>query len=177
MKKISFQQVESEEQRLKAKELILEYLNWLNNHVKLTYNLEFDIDAMVESDMSDFSKFSPPVGRFYLALYEGEVCGVGCLKKINGDTGELQRMYVLPAFRGLGIGRAILEQLMNDARLVGYLKLKLESLEFLHEAHSLYRSVGFKEIEPYPDNSMNSYQSPETIDRYYSITVFMECSL
>jgi hypothetical protein len=69
-----------------------------------------------------------------------------------------------------------LQRLISDARSISYSKLKLESLEFLREAHSLYRSVGFKEIEPYPDNSMNSYQSPETIDRYDSITVFMEFS-
>lgn len=176
MKRISFQQVETKEQRSQAKELIVEYLSWLNNHVKLTYNFGFDIAAMVGSDMNDSSKFSPPRGRFYLALVENKVAGVGCLKEIDNDTGELQRMYVLPAFRGMGIGRAILDRLMHDARVIGYSKLKLESLEFLHEAHALYRSAGFKEIKPYADNSMKSYQSPETIDRYYSITVFMEFS-
>jgi hypothetical protein len=55
--------------------------------------------------------------------------------------------------------------------------LKLESLEFLDAAHSLYRSVGFREINPYADNSMKSYQAEETLDRYYSITVVMEMEL
>ena len=136
MKNISFQQVESDEQRSTAKELILEYLSWLNNHVKLVYNLEFDITAMLESDMSNSAKFSPPAGRFYLVLFENKVAGVGCLKKIDDAEGELQRMYVLPSFRGMGIGRAILQRLISDARSIGYSKLKLESLEFLHEAHS-----------------------------------------
>jgi N-acetylglutamate synthase-like GNAT family acetyltransferase len=128
---------------------------------------------MLESDMNNSAKFSR---RFYLVLFENKMAGVGCLKKIDGATGELQRMYVLPTFRAQWIGRAILQRLISDARSISYSKLKLESLEFLREAHSLYRSVGFKEIEPYPDNSMNSYQSPETIDRYDSITVFMEFS-
>ena len=146
MQNISFQQVESDEQRSTAKELILDYLSWLNNHVKLVYNLEFDITAMLESDMNNSAKFSPPTGRFYLVLCENKMAGIGCLKKIDDATGELQRMYVLPTFRGRGIGRAILQRLISDARSIGYSKLKLESLEFLHEAHSLYRSLGFKEI-------------------------------
>jgi GNAT superfamily N-acetyltransferase len=99
------------------------------------------------------------------------------LKKIEEDVGELQRMYVPPSFRGKGLGRAILNRLIEDARSIGYTRLKLESLEFLEAAHSLYRSVGFHEIDPYADNGMKSYQDAENLDKYYSITVFMEMIL
>ena len=93
------------------------------------------------------------------------------------DIAEIQRMYVSPIFRGKGIGRVIVDRLIADARSIGYRQLKLESLKFLEAAHSLYRSVGFREIDPYADNSMKSYQSKENLDRYYSITVFMEMDL
>jgi len=86
-------------------------------------------------------------------------------------------MFVPHAYRGKGIGRAITNRLIEDARTIGYRQLRLESLEFLDAAHSLYRSVGFREVDPYADNSMGSYQATEQLDRYYSITVFMEMDL
>ncbi len=151
--------------------MIREYLTWLNERVKQDYGIEFDVNAMIESDLSDPAKFRPPDGRFYLAR------GVGCLKKLAEGVGEIQRMYVLPALRGKGIGRAIVNRLVDDARLIGYRQLRLESLEFLKEAHALYRSIGFREIDPYTANSMEAYHAAAQLDRYYSITVFMEMDL
>jgi GNAT superfamily N-acetyltransferase len=66
-------------------------------------------------------------------------------------------MFVPPTYRGKGIGRAIANRLIDDARRIGYRQLRLESLKFLAAAHSLYRSVGFHEIDPYAENSMQSY--------------------
>jgi GNAT superfamily N-acetyltransferase len=177
MEEINFQQVENDDQKEKAGALIREYLEWLNEHVKHDYGIEFNVDSMIESDLSDRHKFFPPTGRFYLVLYDDAVAGVGCLKKLEEGVGEVQRMYVRPAFRGKGLGRAIINRLVDDARSIGYRQLKLESLEFLKEAHLLYKSIGFQEIIPYDDNSMKSYQLAEQLDRYYSITVFMEMDL
>lgn len=177
MHRIEFQQVESAEQKKEAEHLIREYLEWLNQRLRQDYEMEFDVEAMVQSDLSDSHKFRPPHGRFYLALCLDQVAGVGCLKRLESDVGEVQRMYVPPAFRGRGIGRAITNRLIDDARAIGYRQLRLESLEFLDVAHSLYRSVGFREIDPYADNSMESFQAAEQLDQYYSITVFMEMDL
>ncbi len=177
MEKLSFYQVQREQQIEQAGALIREYLVWLNERVKREYNLVFDIEAMLKSDLTDHDKFEPPDGRFYLVLYDREVAGVGCLKKLVKGVGEIQRMYVPPILRGKGIGRAIVERLIADSRRIGYRKLRLESLGFLDAAHALYRSAGFRKIDPYADNSMKSYQSSETLDRYYAITVFMEMDL
>jgi GNAT superfamily N-acetyltransferase len=174
---IQFLHVESEEQRQQAGALIREYLEWLNSRIQHDYAIEFDVEAIVQSDLSAPHKFHPPEGRFYLARYGGNIAGVGCLKRLDEGVGEVQRMYVPPALRGMGIGRAIAEQLIDDARSIGYQKLKLESLEFLEAAHSLYRSLGFSEISPYDDNSMQSYQATEQLDQYRAITVFMEMDL
>jgi GNAT superfamily N-acetyltransferase len=174
---ISFYQVKSGAQRKRAGALIREYLAWLNERVEREYGFGFDIEAMVESDLKDPDKFEPPDGRFYLVHYGGQIAGVGCLKKLDKDIAEIQRMYVSPIFRGKGIGRGIVVRLIEDARSIGYRQLKLESLKFLESAHSLYRSVGFREIDRYAENSMKSYQSEENLDRYYSITVFMEMNL
>ncbi len=177
MADVSFQQVESDVDRQQAALLIREYLEWLNDRVQRDYGLEFDVEAMLASDLSSPDKFYPPAGRFYLAHYKGDIAGVGCLKKLDEGVGELQRMYVPPRFRGKGVGRAILNRLIDDARSIGYRRLKLESLEFLEAAHALYRSAGFYKIDPYADNSMKSYQDARNLDKYYSITVFMEMDL
>ena len=177
MNEIEFHQVSSQHDKKLACELIREYLNYLNVKVQDDYGIEFDVEAMVNSDWSDEVKFYPPDGRFYLVNFNNQTAGVGCLKKLQNEVGEIQRMYVSSQFRGYGIGRAIINQLVDDARLIGYRKLKLESLEFLHAAHGLYRSIGFKIINPYAENSMTSFQAQEQLDKYYAITVFMEMDL
>lgn len=177
MADVDFELVENEAGKTQAAALIREYLDWLNDRLRKDYGMWFDAGAMVLSDISDPHKFHPPEGRFYLATANGKVAGVGCLKKLDPHVGELQRMYVLPAARGQGIGRAIAHRLIEDARTIGYRRLRLESLEFLDSAHALYRSLGFRTIEPYAHNSMEAYQAREQMGKYYTITVFMEMQL
>lgn len=177
MSKIHFHQVQNQSEREQATQLIREYLTWLNEWVQREYDLSFDIEAMVRSDLTDRQKFQPPRGRFYLVRWGEQAAGVGCLKELGEGAGEIQRMYVRPAFRGRGLGRSIAERLIADARTIGYQRLRLESLEFLSAAHALYRSLGFREIAPYAQNSMQGFQPGETLERYYAITVFMEMEL
>jgi GNAT superfamily N-acetyltransferase len=86
-------------------------------------------------------------------------------------------MYIQPQARGLGAGRRLVEQLIADARAIGFRTLRLESLKVLSAAHTLYRSVGFVEVQPYEDNSMADYQSQEKLDTYRSSALFMEMRL
>jgi len=160
-----------------ARDLIAEYLRWIASCAAESYGLSFDIDAMVASDIEDRAKFYPPNGRFYLIRREDANVGVGCLKRITPSVAEIQRMYVQPHVRGVGAGRLLLQQLLSDARTIGYEVVRLESLKVLSAAHALYKSVGFAEIAPYAENSMTNYQPPETIDRYRSSAVFMELRL
>jgi GNAT superfamily N-acetyltransferase len=132
---------------------------------------------MVASDIEDQAKFYPPSGRFYVIRYEGANVGVGCLKRLTPSVAEIQRMYVQPHVRGVGAGRLLLQQLLSDARAIGYEVVRLESLKFLSAAHALYRSVGFTEITPYAQNSMTKYQPRDTIDTYRANAVFMELRL
>ncbi len=153
---IRFQQVETETQKREAGELIREYLDSLNDRLLRDYGMHFDVDAMVQSDLSDPHKFHPPYGRFYLAQYMDKTVGVGCLKRLDN---------------------AVANRLIADARSIGYRQLRLESLEFLDAAHALYGSLGFRRVDPYAHNSMEAYQPPGQLDHYYSITVFMEMDL
>ena len=157
-----------------ARLLITEYLRWIASAAAANYGLSFDIDAMVKSDVDDRSQFYPPSGRFYLLRHADTYVGVGCLKRLAPTIAEVQRMYVQPHIRGIGAGRLLVEQLLADARSIGYQVVRLESLKFLSVAHALYRSVGFVEIAPYAENSMTKYQPGETMDTYRSNAVFME---
>lgn len=77
----------------------------------------------------------------------------------------------------MGAGRALVRQSIAEAKSMGLRSLRLESLKALEAAHGLYRSVGFKEIDPYSENSMRSYQPPETLATYRESAVFMELVL
>jgi GNAT superfamily N-acetyltransferase len=157
-----------------ARSLIAEYLRWIGNSAAVNYGLSFDVSAMVASDLDDRSKFYPPNGRFYVVRHANSYVGVGCLKRLTPSIAEIQRMYIQPQVRGIGAGRRLLEQLLADARTIGYEAVRLESLKLLSAAHALYKSVGFVEIPPYAENSMRDYQSQEKMDAYRASAVFME---
>ena len=160
-----------------ARDLIAEYLRWIASAAAASYGLRFDVDGMVTSDLEDRSKFYPPGGRFYVIRRGESYVGVGCLKRLTPSVAEIQRMYVQPHVRGVGAGRLLLQQLLSDARAIGYEAVRLESLMFLSAAHALYKSAGFVEVAPYAENSMTRYQPGDTLDRYRASAVFMELDL
>ena len=160
-----------------ARNLIAEYLRWIAGSASTNYGLTFDVDAMVTSDLDDQSKFYPPDGRFYVIRHSNTYVGVGCLKRLAPRVAEVQRMYVQSHARGIGAGRRLLDQLLTDARAIGYAIVRLESPKFLAAAHALYRSIGFVEITPYAENSMKAYQPAEKMETYRSSAVFMELRL
>ncbi len=101
-----------------------------------------------------------------MATEGSRVAGIACLKKLRKDIGEIKRMYVRPGFRGKGLGRALLETLIAEAKEIGYPAVRLDSARFMKEAHALYQSAGFGEIEPYPESEI-----PPEFQKHW---VFME---
>jgi GNAT superfamily N-acetyltransferase len=90
-----------------------------------------------------------------LLAWQGDhAFGIGCLRGIGPDTGEIKRMYVEPSYRGTGAGSALLDGLIAAAREAGYARLRLDSPDFLTDAHRLYRRRGFEPIEPYPESEI-----------------------
>lgn len=177
MPEIEFAQVQTEAQKQEAASVIREYLDSLADRLARDYGLPFDSDGMIRSDLTDPSKFHPPDGRFYLATCDARTAGVGCLKRLGTDVGELQRLYVRPLFRGRGVGRTIAARLVDEARRIGYRRLRLQSLEFLEAAHALYRSLGFREVEAYDHNGMAAYRGSPEFEAYHRISRFMEMEL
>lgn len=99
-------------------------------------------------------KYGEPRGRLWLALCGGEAAGCVALHPLSAESGELKRLYVRPAFRGRGLGRALTERIIADARRIGYREMLLDTLPFLTEAIALYRALGFREIPQYNDSPM-----------------------
>jgi GNAT superfamily N-acetyltransferase len=163
--------------RAAAEALIREYLGFIQDSARRHYGLEFEIEAMVRSDLDDRAKFYPPGGRFDLVRHGNDYVGIGCLKKPAEGIAEIQRMYVRPDARGIGAGRLILGRLLADARRLNVSRVRLESVKLLAPAHRLYRSVSFREIDPYADSSMKDYQPGETMGAYRKSAVFMELAL
>lgn len=147
-----------------------DYLTWGNDRMQQLYGVHpHNPKEAVEQDIKMIDKFLPPHGRLLLAFIDKKVCGIGCLKSINEETGEIKRMYVDPSFRKIGAGRAILHSLLSAAKESGYKKVRLDSPKFMEAAHSLYRSFGFKDISAYPE-----VEIPEAFRQYL---LFMELDL
>ena len=111
--------------------------------------------------------YSPPDGRLLIATNDGQPAGCICLKPADSTTCELKRLYVRPAFRGLGIGRRMVEMLLHEARQIGYQRIELNTHITMTGAHAIYRAVGFRLTSTPSD-------FPEQLK---SVAVFMELDL
>jgi putative acetyltransferase len=92
----------------------------------------------------------PSIALF--AAREGEeVLGVGAIKEIGDDHGELKTMHTAEAFRGRGVGRAMLAHLLAEARRRDYRRVSLEtgSMDAFAPARALYEGAGFLPCEPF----------------------------
>jgi GNAT superfamily N-acetyltransferase len=77
---------------------------------------------------------------------DGTPLGCGALRGLDGGVVELKRMYTVPAARGRGVGRAVLEALEAEARARGFTLARLETGDLLPEAHRLYARAGYQPI-------------------------------
>lgn len=101
-------------------------------------------------------KYGQPGGRLYLIYCDTELAGCIGLRKISKQFCEMKRLYIRPAFRGQKLGNRLVEQLIADAREIGYSSMLLDTLPFLQSAIHLYKKYGFYEIESYNDSPMDT---------------------
>lgn len=128
-----------------AKKLFLEYAQSLN------FDLCFqDFDKELESLPG---KYTPPSGRLTLCYADDKPAGCIALRKIDEDTCEMKRLYVKPEYRGLKLGKKLSEYLLDEARKIGYKKMRLDTIAAsMQHAFNLYKQMGFYEIKPYNYN-------------------------
>lgn len=114
----------------------------------------------------DASGLSAPGVTFWTA-WDGEtLAGFGALKQLDPAHGEVKSMRASPVARGKGVGRAMLEHIVAEARKRGYERLSLETgTATLHApAISLYRSAGFVSCEAFGDYRPSPHNQFFTLD-------------
>ena len=146
-----------------------EYEEWVRGRILADYGIDFEFKS--ERDLFlDLDGLLEPRARLYIAEINSEPVGIGGLRPLAAHEAEIKRMYVRPSSRGLGVGRAILQRLIDDARALGYRTIRLDSARFMHEAHALYRRFGFVPGSPYEWEF-------ESVPALLEITVFMRLDL
>ncbi|MBN2447691.1 MAG: GNAT family N-acetyltransferase [Phycisphaerae bacterium] len=130
-----------------ARALFEEYAGRLGAHLDFQ-NIEHEFANLPGA-------YTPPTGRLLLARADDGYAGCVALRPFAPGICELKRLYVRPAFRGQGLGRRLAERLIEQARGIGYKRMRLDTLSTMTAANRLYGSLGFRDIEPYRHNPLD----------------------
>lgn len=142
-------QAETAEDIEQASRLFREYESWL------------DVDLCFQSFEAELAalpgKYAQPGGRLLLAKEDEKTAGCVALRKIDVEICEMKRLFVRREFRGSGLGKKLAETLIEEARAIGYRKMRLDTLsDKMPAAVRLYHALGFREIPPYYDSPIAS---------------------
>jgi ribosomal protein S18 acetylase RimI-like enzyme len=122
------------------------------------YAAELNVDLCFQGFEQELAglpgRYAPPSGGLWLATVDNHTAGCVALRGLDAERCEMKRLYVRPAFRRGGVGRALAERTLAAAAESGYRLLLLDTLSHMHEAIALYRSLGFREVEPYCHNPL-----------------------
>ena len=114
-----------------------------------------DFGAELESLPGEYVE---PRGGLCLAMVNGHVAGCCALRPLDNvdypNASEMKRLFVRPAFRGLGLGRRLAEAVLDMARQQDYACILLDTLDAMESARALYAELGFVEIPPYYHNPL-----------------------
>jgi ribosomal protein S18 acetylase RimI-like enzyme len=92
--------------------------------------------------------YAPPSGRLLLAIRDGHAAGCVAFRRMDDGVCEMKRLYVRPGFRGSGIGKALADAAVRQAREIGYTSMRLDTVSSMQKAQAMYESMGFVDIKP-----------------------------
>lgn len=115
-------------------------------------SLGFDLAYQdFEAELAEFpGKYAPPGGALLLGWLDGEAVGVVALRDLGQGVSEMKRLYVAPVARGSGLGLALTEAIIAEARRLGYRAMRLDTVTGQHDrAIQIYERLGFRRIPAY----------------------------
>jgi ribosomal protein S18 acetylase RimI-like enzyme len=136
--------VTSGEDLAQVRELFLAYAGWIG--IDLSFQ---NFDAELAGLPGDYA---PPDGCLLLARYDKNPAGCIALRKLEAGICEMKRLFVGLDFHGRGIGKRLAEEVIAEAKRLGYVQMRLDTMPKMAAAQKLYHSLGFKEIAPYRFN-------------------------
>ncbi len=122
------------------------------------------IDLEVEMAAGPPADLAPPSGALLLARVDGEPAGLGGIRHLDTQVAEVKSMYVVPAFRGRGLGRALLTELEEIAQRHNCRAARLDTSDYLTDAIGLYRAAGYTEVLDYNGNPKASLWFERPLD-------------
>lgn len=142
---ISVNRPETPEDLDALREMIRAFVRWAMAEIAKDNNPA--VFAGLEEELAGLpGRYGPPGGGLVLARLDGEPAGCVCFFDRGGGTMEIKRMFVRPEARGHGIGAAMLDRLLADARAAGHRRGLLWSHHSMRPAHALYRRAGFRDV-------------------------------
>jgi ribosomal protein S18 acetylase RimI-like enzyme len=99
-------------------------------------------------------KYALPDGRLYMITIDEEIAGCIALRRFDETRCEMKRLYIRPQYRGHHCGQLLVEKIIQEAKIIGYEEMVLDTLSSLKSAVSLYQRNGFIEVSSYYDNPL-----------------------
>lgn len=159
-----------------------EYLSWIARELKKHYDVDiFNMEGTIQNNkieqkvlirayakasVEQLTSYIPPEGIYYILQIDEKIAGMGALRKIKMNVGEVKRMYIRPEYRGQGLGKILLSQILRKAKEFRFSTIRLETGKFMTTAQFIYHEAGFREIDEYPE-----IETPPPLRAYW---LFME---
>lgn len=141
------------------------YITWM--HGKLysnEYGYGLSFESYVAEGLSKFCKnYDPEIDRVWVCEHDGRMVGFLLLMHIEPGTAQLRYFLLDPAYRGIGLGKKLMELYMEFLKEKGYSKSLLWTTSEQDTAAGLYKRYGFKLTEEKPSAA---FGKPVTEQRY-----------
>lgn len=138
-----------------VRELLATHLNFARGTTPAEFSFAMDVDALLD-----------PSVTFYSARQDGALLGVAALKRLDDSHVELKSMHVRAEARGRGVGKALVDHLVNEARSRGYSRISLETgtMEEFAAARRLYQRCGFTDCGAFGEYHESPYNTWMTLE-------------
>jgi putative acetyltransferase len=125
--------------------------------LRFHYDTNIQVTPVGSAHVFDLSRLKHPDVSFWSAWEGGTLMGVGALKRMTAEDGEIKSMHTLKEVRGAGVGSAMLRHIMEKAREMNLKRLFLEtgSFDYFAPARALYARHGFTECPPFADYNLD----------------------